>query len=114
VLEAFDVADPSMPTGRRNVSTVATQALFMLNHPWVREQATSAARKLLAEPGLDDAGRLDRAFRLTTGRYPTSTEREISLKHIQASTAGSPEERNAAWASLLQSLFASIDFRYVE
>lgn len=114
VLEAFDVADPSVPSGRRNVSTVATQALFMLNHPWVREQATAAARKLLAEPGLDDVARLDRAFRVTMGRCPTSTEREISLKHIQASSAGTPEEQTAAWASLLQSLFASIDFRYVE
>ena len=33
-LEAFDLADPSMVTGRRNVSTVAPQALFMLNHPF--------------------------------------------------------------------------------
>lgn len=114
VLEAFDIADPSMPTGRRNVSTVATQALFMLNHPWVGEQATAAARKLRAERGLDDVARLDRAFRLTLGRDPTSTEREISLKHIQSSAANSPAAQNAAWANLLQSLFASIDFRYVE
>lgn len=112
VLEAFDVADSSVPSGRRNVSTVATQALFMLNHPWVGEQATAAARKLLAESGLDDAARLDRAFRVTVGRSPTSTEREISLRHVQA--ANSSTEQSVAWATLLQSLFASIDFRYVE
>lgn len=114
VLEAFDVADPSVPSGRRNVSTVATQALFMLNHPWVREQATAAAKQLLAEPGLDEAARLDRVFRMTMGRYPTSTEREISLRHLQEAGARSPAEETAVWASLLQSLFASIDFRYVE
>jgi Protein of unknown function (DUF1553) len=114
VLEAFDVADSSLPSGRRNVSTVSTQALFMLNHPWVREQAVAAAGKLLSEPLADDAARLDRAYRLTLGRRPTAGEREIALTYLQASPPSSPSEANAAWASLFQSLFASIDFRYVE
>src|SRR5262249_31745509 len=38
-LEAFDFADPSVVTGRRNVSTVASQALYLLNHPFPAEQA---------------------------------------------------------------------------
>src|SRR5262249_61249156 len=33
-LEAFDFADPSVVTGRRNVSTVASQALYLPNHPF--------------------------------------------------------------------------------
>ena len=114
VLEAFDVADSSLPSGRRNVSTVSTQALFMLNHPWVRGQAEAAAGKLLTEPLTDDAARLDRAYRLTLGRLPTSAEREIALRYLQTSSSPSPLETKAAWASLFQSLFASIDFRYVE
>ena len=35
IFEVFDFADPSMVTGRRNVSTVAPQALFLMNHPFV-------------------------------------------------------------------------------
>ena len=76
----FDFADPSMVVGRRDVSTVAPQALFLMNHPFVLEQARQAARRLLAEPGLDDA-RPDRP-RLPAGAgtaaRPTA-ERRIGL-----------------------------------
>src|SRR5262245_66062746 len=60
-LEAFDLADPSMVTGKRNVSTVAPQALFMLNHPFPAAQARYAAERLLGETHGDDAGRIVRA-----------------------------------------------------
>ena len=43
LFEVFDFADPSLPTGARNTSTVAPQALFMLNSPWVRDRAKALA-----------------------------------------------------------------------
>ena len=61
VFEAFDFADPSMR--RRPARTSAPsrpQALFLMNHPFVREQAEAAAARLLAETGLDDDARLTR------------------------------------------------------
>ncbi len=48
LFEAFDFADPSTVTGRRNVSTVAPQALFLMNHPFVAEQSKRAGRRRLA------------------------------------------------------------------
>ncbi len=56
-----------MVVGRRNVSTVAPQALFLMNHPFVLDQAQHAARRLLAEPRPDDAGGSTRAYRLDPG-----------------------------------------------
>ena len=38
IFEAFDFADPSSVVGKRNASTVAPQALFVLNHPFPRQQ----------------------------------------------------------------------------
>src|SRR5262249_25036229 len=67
IFEVFDFADPSVTTGRRNVSTLAPQALFLMNHPFVLEESRQAARRLLAEPGPDDAGRINRAYRLALG-----------------------------------------------
>ena len=103
-----------MVVGRRNVSTVAPQALFLMNHPFVLEQSRHAARRLLAEPGLDD--RADhRAFLLALGRPPTEAERRIasssSTRTEDAGPASRPEE---AWALVFQALFASIDFRYID
>ncbi|HEY7426643.1 MAG TPA: DUF1553 domain-containing protein, partial [Gemmataceae bacterium] len=109
LFEAFDFGDPNLVNGRRNVSTVATQALYLMNSPFVMEQAQYAAQGLLAVPKLDDAGRVDRAYRLTLGRLPTPRERDIALKYIAASNG----ERSAAWERFYQTLFACIDFRYV-
>src|SRR5262249_49678892 len=39
LFEVFDFADPNVSTGRRNVSTVPTQALYLMNSPFVMEQA---------------------------------------------------------------------------
>jgi hypothetical protein len=106
LFEVFDFADPSMVVGRRDVSTVAPQALFLMNHPFVMDQARQAARRLRADPRLDDPARIGRAYRLTLGRPPTVAEQRIARTLVD----GGDED---AWAAFLQVLFASVDFRYV-
>jgi hypothetical protein len=109
LFDAFDFADPSVSTGRRNVSTVAPQALFLMNHPFVLEQAKQMAQRLLADKEIDDAGRVTRAYRLTLGRQPTDAEKKIALSYV----GGRAEQRAQAWAELCQALFGSLEFRYV-
>ena len=62
VLALFDPADPNGVTAERDDTTVPAQALFLLNHPFVREQALRFARRLLAG-GADDTGRVRRDLR---------------------------------------------------
>jgi len=111
IFEVFDFAPSSMVTGRRHTSTAPTQALFLLNHPFVREQAQAAARRLLAEPARDDATRLDRAYRLTLGRPPSSDESDLARRHLAKVGESSTE---AAWTELFHALFASAEFRYLD
>ena len=111
ILEVFDFADPSMVTGRRNVSTVSPQALLLLNHPFVIEQSRASARRMLADADLDDAARLTRIYRLALGRLPTERERTIGLTFL-ASGPEWPAPREEMWAMLIQSLFGTVDFRY--
>src|SRR5262249_50335804 len=105
---AFDFADPSLATGRRTTSTVAPQALFLMNNPFVLEQARQAAARLLAEPLPYDTARISRAYRLALGRGPTEGERAVANRFVADRAA------KDAWAALFQALFASADFRYVE
>ncbi|GDY20903.1 xanthan lyase [Verrucomicrobiota bacterium] len=115
LFDVFDFADPSMVTGRRNVSTVAPQALFLMNHPFVMEQAQLAAKRLLAEPLPDDAARVARASRLALGRPPSAGELQIATRFLPAESAGTTEAaRLNGWAQFYQALFASLDFRYVD
>jgi cytochrome c553 len=106
MFEVFDFADPSLVVGHRNASTVAPQALFLLNNLFAITQARHAARRLL-EVGLDDTGRVERAYRLTLGRPPSAAERRVAMGFI----AGRGE---ADLAILFQALYASADFRYID
>jgi hypothetical protein len=108
IFEAFDFGDPSSVVGVRNVSTVAPQALFLMNHPFVREQARAAAKRLLAESSTDDEERVRRACQLTLGRGPTAGEMTLAKKEL----AAGPDALEA-WTSIFHALFASADFRYL-
>jgi len=107
LFEVFDFADSSMVMGQRNVSTVAPQALFMMNNPFALEQARFSATRLLTEPLTDDDARIVRAYRLTLGRDPNTSERDVAKRFLQKSNT------KDAWTTLSQALFASADFRYV-
>ena len=108
IFNVFDFANASMSTGRRDVSTVAPQALYLMNSPFVREQARHAAARLLAEPHRDDRARIVRAYRWTLGRAPTAAESGIALRHLPGA-----EDARSAWAQVFQALFCSVEFRYV-
>jgi hypothetical protein len=119
-LSLFDVADPELVTGERDVTTIAPQALYMMNNSLVLKQADVVAERLLKDSRLaDDAARADYAFRLILGHAADSQERASVLTFLKdyAATLPSnmkPEERRAeAWASVCHTLMASAEFRYV-
>ncbi|MEY2408310.1 MAG: hypothetical protein QOF48_980, partial [Verrucomicrobiota bacterium] len=110
LFETFDFPPPGMVTGRRSASIVPTQALFLLNHPWVREQAQIAARHAI-DDSHDDTTRLDRAYRAALGRLPSDAERSVAVRHFKKAA---PSARLEAWTDLFLALFASADFRYLD
>ena len=105
IFEVFDFGDINAPIGHRNVSTVAPQALYLLNNPFVMDQAKAAARRTLALP---EEQRLTAAFRRTLGRAPIATEREKCARFLGATPS------LETWAQLHQTLFACVDFRYLD
>jgi hypothetical protein len=111
LMEAFDFPDPNLVAGRRSTSILATQALFLMNSPFMIEQSRRAAERLLARPDLDDTARVELAYRQTLGRPPTPRERELAMKHV--GQVSGEADRVESFAGLYQALFASIDFRYL-
>ena len=105
LFEAFDFADPSLVSGARTTSTVAPQALFLMNHPFVIEHARTAAKRLQTDV-TSDGERIRLAYRRILGREPTDGERDVALRFLMTGD-------DTALPQLVQSLFASIDFRYV-
>ena len=94
-LEVFDFAEQGMVTGHRDTTTVATQALYLLNDPFVRRQALDLAGRVLDQEEPDDDARVDLAYRLTLGRSPTAAEVERTkgfLADFESAVRESPEE----------------------
>jgi hypothetical protein len=118
-LNLFDIADPELVVGQRDVTTVAPQALYMMNSPVVLEQAEGLAKRLLESGAADDAARIDRAFRVLLSRPADSQEQADILAYVKSyaqSLPGDlkPEQRQfETWTSVCQSLLASAEFRYV-
>lgn len=112
--EAFDFADPSTSIGQRTRSTVAPQAMAMSNHPWVEDRAQQAAKKysrLIPELGMDQT--LERLFWDCYARTPTDGERNVCREFLTIDTAND-SVRLEKFEQLIQVIFGTIDFRYLE
>jgi hypothetical protein len=107
LLEAFDFAPPGLVTGRRASTSVPTQALFLMNSPFILDRARAVARGLLERTELDDGGRVDLLYRKDFSRLPREAERRRALEFVRG---GDLE----AWTDLAQALFASNEFLFLE
>ena len=108
----FDRANPALHVERRTTSTVAPQALYLMNHPWIMEQARSLARRpeLVAET--DPAHRIDTLHRLVYGR--PATAEEISLGRGFIAAAPETGDAEAPWDVYAQALLLTNEFLFVD
>lgn len=81
-LDVFDFATQGMVTGSRDTTTVATQALYLLNDPFVRRQSLAFAARLLKQADLTHAARVDLAYQLAMGRTATTAEIERASNYL--------------------------------
>ncbi len=115
-LELFDVAEPSLVTGDREVTNVPVQALHLMNSPFVQEQATALAQRLMRPPG-SDADRIRRAFTLCFNRPPDGVESKLAddfFKAARSRNTGAAPDEQKLWSSYCQALLASAEFRNVD
>jgi mono/diheme cytochrome c family protein len=77
----FDFPGSDAHTPERQETTVAQQALYLMNSGFVMEQALAAA--LRSNDAATPAARIDRLYTTILGRLPTDQERELGLAYVQ-------------------------------
>jgi len=82
VLDAFDWAAPDPCCEKRNSSTVAPQALLLMNGDFALAQAASFAARVKAEAGDDVAAQVTRAWQLAYGVPPTEKETAAGVAFV--------------------------------
>ena len=103
----FDAADATAMVDKRVVSTVAPQALFLLNNPFVLDQAKAFAERVRREAGTTEA-RIDRAYRLAYGRPASRQEIEVGRGIV-----GTGDDATD-WAAYAQALLCNNEFIFAD
>ncbi len=105
----FDFPDPNATSPRRDQTTVAPQALFLMNHPF----AIDAARAILTRPDVvhlrDSDARVARLYRLIDGRGPDADEAAMAHAFLADRADGSDP-----WPALAQALLMANEFAFVD
>ena len=83
MLEAFDMPDTHESCPRRNLTTNATQALFMLNSRLTLEWAQGFAGRVIGIAGSDLERQIQTAYRLAYSRPPGKDEAQTALKFFE-------------------------------
>ena len=132
-LAAFDFPEPSLVTGARETTNVPSQALYLLNSPFVAVQAQRLGERVVgsypagpkggASANIDE--RISYAYWLIYCRPPSSGERTAAMNFFSKFPAAwskadkttlgprNAEAITAAWTSFCRALFASAEFRYL-
>ena len=82
MFQTFDAPDAALSCARRETSTVAPQALALMNGAFFQQQADAFAERLREEAG-DPAQRVERAWQLALNRAPDIEEKRRALEFLQ-------------------------------
>jgi hypothetical protein len=113
LFSAFDAPDRNETCSRRFVSTSAPQALMMLNEPIIQEQSHKLAQRIYQETGDNRSGAIDRLYRLTLSRSPTTEESKVMNAFFEKRMRGKPDIHDAL-ADLCHAILNINEFIYVD
>jgi hypothetical protein len=106
LFRTFDFPDPNATSPKRDATTIPSQALFLMNHPFT----LAAAQAMMTRPELTAAScqstRTDAMYLLSFGRVPTAEERALVHTFTSDPTEG--------WDRFAQILLMSNEFAFVD
>ena len=118
MMTAFDQCDTTLPCGQRDVTTVPTQALAMINNEFVHARSESLAARVLRSAATQDE-QIEFAWMFALERKPTEDERQLATQHLKSQinnfkSVDAALAENRALASLCHVLLNSNEFLYID
>jgi mono/diheme cytochrome c family protein len=116
MFRTFDFASPDTSSPQRYTTTVPQQALFLMNSPFVVEQAKRLAARPEIAAEADAAKRVERLYRLCYGRAPEAEELSLGLRFVQTNDQENAKTPNSlsCWERYAQVLLLSNEFAFVD
>ncbi len=106
LMTTFDFTDTTLPCGQRDVTTVPTQSLALLNNHFVHEQSLAMAGRILQQADGDLTRSVEQAWLLALGRLPRADEKQAGIAHVESQLASFEEkfDKLAVTAGKLENL----------
>ncbi len=114
-LVGFNLPDLKLPAGRRDVTNVPGQALFMMNDPLVMAMSAHWATMLIGQKRSSPEERITIMFRTAFGRPPNDVELRrwtASVRKFAEDDQGDMMQQQTAWARLAHAVFNTREFLY--
>ena len=114
LLNLYDFGDATTVNGKRAMTNVAPQALFMMNSEFVTERANNITKTLLENKNLTDRDRINEMFVKALDRKPAADEMDAGFTYMNRFKEKFHADNAAAWQSFFHILLTSNEFIYVE
>jgi hypothetical protein len=123
LMQVFDGPDAAVSCGQRNSTTVAPQALALLNDVFIRDRALDFARRLMGAGQTSPQRWIEAGFHVALGRAPSESELAAALRFLESQRErrsvrdrGRPasEVHLQSLADFCQALFSLNEFIYVD
>ena len=111
-LAVFDFPNPDLVTGKRAITTVPAQALFMMNSPFVHEMSY-ALSLLLLQNNVTIEKSIQQLYRRVLIRQAGRDEVSKGKKYV-AELMEEGQALEQSFASFVQVVFCSAEFRFIE
>jgi hypothetical protein len=108
MFRTFDFASPDTSNPQRFTTTVPQQALFLMNSPFVEEQARNLVARSDVSSLPETAAKIRRLYQLAYGRQPDAAESALGQKFITANAG------DKGWEELAQVLLLANEFAFVD
>lgn len=108
LFRAFDFPDPAATSPRRDSTTIAPQALFLMNNRFSAEAASRLAGRKDVLAAVEIGTRIDRIYQVAFCRDPSAEERELAEQFLGEAPSA------AAWQQFAQALLLTNEFVFVD
>jgi len=105
IFEVFDFPSPDTHNAARSQTTVPQQALYLMNNPFVLEQADYLAEVVRDQERVSTEDRVKYLYKLVLAREPRGNEMERTVRYIT---------NKGSWSQLAQMLMVSNEFLFVD
>jgi hypothetical protein len=109
LFRTFDFPSPDATSPQRENTTIAPQALFLMNHPFVMECARNVLKRNDIASEKEQGRKIDRLYRILFGRPPTAEEQGLANRFLQAK-----DRSGVTWERYIHALMQANEFCWLD